>query len=130
MRALIDHHIEAEGRGDIDAALAVYTDDVDHDVVGFPNGQSRGREGARAFYEYLTSNFLAQTWTVRHQYVADDAIVLEQEMTGTVVGSMLGLAGHGRRITFRMLHVFAFRDGLISRENVWVDTVAVRDQLG
>jgi predicted ester cyclase len=56
-------------------------------------------------------------------------MVLEQVMTGTVVGSLLGLPGHGRRISFRILHVFEFRDGLISRENVWLDTAAVVSQL-
>ena len=129
MRELIDRHIDAEGRGDIDAAVAVYTDDVEHDVVGFPDGHSRGKGGARAFYAYLTANFLAQRWTLLHQYVSSDAIVLEQQMTGAVVGSMLGLAGNGRQISFRMMHVFEFRDGLISRENVWLDTAAVIDQL-
>lgn len=129
MRELIDHHIDAEGRGDIDGAVSVYTDDVEHDVVGFPNGRSRGKAGARAFYAYFTTNFLAQEWTLLHQYVTDDAVILEQQMTGTVVGSMLGLEGHGRQISFRMMHVFEFRDGLISRENVWLDTAAVIDQL-
>jgi len=28
-----------------------------------------------------------------------------------------------------MLHVFEFRDGLISRENVWMDTATVLAQL-
>ena len=50
-------------------------------------------------------------------------------MTGTVIGSMLGIPGHGRRMTFRILHVFEFRDGLISRENVWLDGGAVVAQL-
>ena len=50
-------------------------------------------------------------------------------MTGTVIGSLLGLPGNGRRLSFRMMHVFEFRDGLISRENIWLDTAAVVDQL-
>jgi predicted ester cyclase len=50
-------------------------------------------------------------------------------MTGTVIGSMLGMPGNGRRISFRILHVFEFRDGLISRENVWLDGAAIIDQL-
>jgi steroid delta-isomerase-like uncharacterized protein len=129
MRALIDRHIAAEGRGDIAGAVAVYCDDVDHDVVGFPNGRSRGKDGARAFYTELTANFRSETWTELHEYITPDAIVLEQQMTGTVIGSMLGLAGNGRTITFRMLHIFEFRDGLISRENVWLDAAAVIDQL-
>lgn len=35
----------------------------------------------------------------------------------------------GRRVTFRILHVFAFRDGLISREQVWIDSGAIVAQL-
>jgi predicted ester cyclase len=64
-----------------------------------------------------------------HRYLADDSMVLEQVMTGAVIGSMLGLPGHGRRISFRILHVFEFRDGLISRENVWLDSAAIVSQL-
>ncbi|WP_231997241.1 nuclear transport factor 2 family protein [Mycobacterium sp. 1245111.1] len=109
--------------------MAVYTDDVEHDVVGFPHSPSRGKRAAREFYAYLTANFRAESWDVLRQYGADDAMVLEQLMTGTVIGSLLGLAGNGRRISFRMLHVFEFRDGLISRENIWLDTAAVVDQL-
>jgi predicted ester cyclase len=37
--------------------------------------------------------------------------------------------GNGRQVTFRMLHVWEFRDGLISRENVWFDGGALVAQL-
>lgn len=57
-------------------------------------------------------------------------MILDQQMTGTVTGSMLGLPGNGRRVTFRILHVFEFKDGLISRENVWLDGAAIQQQLG
>jgi predicted ester cyclase len=46
-----------------------------------------------------------------------------------VPGTFLGLAGNGRRITFRILHIFEFRGGLISRENVWLDGGAIQQQL-
>lgn len=129
MQALVDSHMGAEGEGNIDGAVAVYTDDIEHDVVGFPESPSRGKDGARDFYTYLTANFRTQSWNVLHRYVAGDAMILEQLMTGTVIGSLIGLPGNGRRISFRMLHVFEFRNGLISRENVWLDTAAVVDQL-
>ncbi|MCW2555076.1 MAG: hypothetical protein JWR78_4857 [Mycobacterium sp.] len=67
--------------------------------------------------------------TVRHEYASSHALILDQMMTGTVIGSMLGLPGNGRQIAFRILHVFEFRDGLISRENVWLDSAAIADQL-
>jgi steroid delta-isomerase-like uncharacterized protein len=129
MQALVDRHMRAETRGDIDGAVSVYTDDVEHDVVGFPTGPTCGKGAARDFYAYLTDNFRTERWDVVRQYRAEDAMVLEQLMTGTVTGSLLGLPGDGRRISFRMLHVFEFRDGLISRENIWLDTAAVSDQL-
>ena len=56
-------------------------------------------------------------------------MVLDQEMTGTVPGTFLGMPGNGKRITFRVLHVFEFRDDLISRENVWLDVAAIQQQL-
>ena len=129
MQELVDRHMAAENHGDIDGAVAVYTDDVVHDVVGFPNSPTIGKGGARDFYGYLIANFCTDSWDVVRQYFADDAMVMEQLMTGTVIGSMLGLPGNGRRISFRMMHVFEFRDGLISRENIWLDTAAVVDQL-
>ena len=129
MQALVERHLRAEGLGDVDGAVAVYSDDIDHDVVGFPNSPGRGVDSARDFYKYLTANFRAEGEEVLHRYVTDDAIILDQIMTGTVIGSMLGLPGNGRRISFRTLHVFEFRNGLISRENVWLDSAAIIDQL-
>jgi hypothetical protein len=35
----------------------------------------------------------------------------------------------GQQHSFRILHVFEFRDGLISRENVWLDSAGIADQL-
>lgn len=129
MQALVDAHIRAEGLGDVDGAVAVYADDIEHDVVGFPHSPTHDIAGARDFYTYLTANFRAEHEEVRHRYFSDDAMILEQIMTGTVIGSMLGMPGNGRRISFRMLHVFEFRDGLISRENIWLDSAAIIDQL-
>ena len=59
MQALVDSHMTAENHGDIDEAVAVYTEDVEHDVVGFPNGPSRGKDAARNFYAYLTAGQLS-----------------------------------------------------------------------
>jgi steroid delta-isomerase-like uncharacterized protein len=129
MQELVSRHIRAEGAGDVDAAISVYTDDVEHDVVGFPGSPHHGKDGARRFYDELTANFRTEGEDVLRRYFAGDTMILEQMMTGEVIGSMLGLPGHGRRISFRILHVFDFRDGLISRENVWLDTAAIVAQL-
>ena len=69
MQALVDRHMRAEGHGDIDGALAVYTDNIEHDVVGFPNSPTRGKEGARDFLHLPTANFRTEGWEVLHRYV-------------------------------------------------------------
>lgn len=100
-----------------------------HDAVGFPGAPCHGKEAVRAFYQYLTQTFRTEHEEELHRYVSADALTLEAKVTGVVVGSMLGLPGNGRRVTFRIPHVFEFRDGLISRENGWLDTAAVAKQL-
>jgi steroid delta-isomerase-like uncharacterized protein len=129
MIALVERHLKAEGAGDIDGAIAVYTDDIEHDVVGWPDSPVHGKEQTRGFYEHLTANFRTEEEQPTHRYFTADAMVLDQIMTGTVTGSFLGLPGHGKRISFRILHVFEFKDGLISRENVWLDGAAIQQQL-
>jgi predicted ester cyclase len=64
-----------------------------------------------------------------HCFFADDAMILDQQMSGAVTGIFLGLPGHGPRITFRILHVFEVKDGLISCETVWLDGGAIGRQL-
>src|ERR1700720_2408300 len=119
MVAVVERHLKAEGAGDVEGAIAVYVGDVEHEVIGFPAGILHGKDAARGFYEELTANFRTEREQPLHRYFSGDAMVLDQEMTGTVTGTFLGLPGLGRRITFRVLHVFEFRGALISRENVW-----------
>ena len=129
MEALIEAHLRAEGNGDPDGAVANYTDDVEHDVVGSPTGPLRGVPAAREFYQQLVKDVRVEDERRTHTYYADDACTIENLMTATVTGSLLGIPGNGRRITFRILHVFEFRTGRISRENVWLDGASVAAQL-
>jgi steroid delta-isomerase-like uncharacterized protein len=129
MDQLIERHLAAERAGDTAGSVAVYVDDVEHDVVGFPTGPVHGKETARGFYEYLVKNFCTEAMDATHRYYGEDFCVIEHDTTGTVPGEFLGVPGNGRRITFRLLHVWEFRDGLISRENVWLDGGAVIAQL-
>lgn len=129
MIALVERHLKAEGAGDIDGAVAVYTEDIVHDGVGFPGSPRTGKAAAREFYEFLTANFRTEGEQQINRYFDGDTMVLEQTMTGAVIGEMLGIPGNGRRVSFGILHVFDFRDGLISREQVWIDSGAVVAQL-
>jgi steroid delta-isomerase-like uncharacterized protein len=129
MDRLIEEHIAAESAGDTDGAVAMYTDDVVHDVVGAPHGPLSGPTAARGFYEMLTANVRTERMDVNRARYGDDFCVVEHQFHGTVPGEFLGVPGNGREISFRMLHVWEFRDGRISRENVWLDGGAIVAQL-
>ena len=129
MDDLIRTHIEAEMAGDVDGALSVYDDDVVHDVIGWPTGPGAGTAAAKGFYDYLTSNFSNEKMEVVSAQHGDGFCVVEHLCTGTVPGELLGVPGHGKRVTFRMLHVFDFADNRITREQVWLDGGAIIAQL-
>ena len=129
MTALVERHLKAEGAGDVEGAVAVYTDDIVHDAVGFPGSPRAGKDSAREFYGFLTANFRTEEEKPLRRFFDGDSMILEQTMTGSVIGEMLGIPGNGRRVSFGILHVFDFRDGLISREQVWLDTGAIVAQL-
>jgi len=108
----------------------VYTDDVVHDVVGWPQGPISGRDQARDFYGELTSQITTEKMVPVRKYYGEDFCVIEHQWTGLVPGTFMGIPGNNQRISFRMLHVWEFRDGCMSRENVWLDSGAIMAQLG
>ena len=129
MEALIDAHMRAEGTGDPDGAVANYTEDIEHDVVGFPGSPLLGIPAALEFYRQLVKEIRTDGEERLHTYYADDAAITENLMTATVTGQILGIPGNGKQVRFHTRHVFEFRDGRISRENVWLDGAAVAAQL-
>jgi steroid delta-isomerase-like uncharacterized protein len=129
MDRLIEKHISSEIAGDPPGAVTVYTDDVEHDVVGFPGGPVHGKVAAQRFYEYLVQNIRTEQMEPSRRYYGEDFCAIEHQWQGTVPGSFLGIPGRGRRIAFRMLHIWEFRDGKISRENVWLDGGHIMSQL-
>jgi steroid delta-isomerase-like uncharacterized protein len=129
MTALIERHVAAEVAGDVDGTVAMMTEDVEHDVVGWPTGPNHGVDAARGFYEYLTREISGEKMVLTRSYFGDDFCVTEHEWSGTVPGTFLGIPGHGKPATFRVLHVWEFREGRISRENAWLDGGSVAAQL-
>jgi predicted ester cyclase len=126
----IDEHFDFEARDDVDGVLNTLADDVEHDIVGYPTGSTRGREGARTFYLDLFSGLAeGAVETVRRLY-GEDFLVDESVWRGRAPGTVFGLDGKGRAVDFRLLHIVEFADdGQIQRENVWVDFAAILRQL-
>lgn len=127
--AILDDHFRREAEGDVEGTLATFTDDVIHDVVGDPTGELHGPAAVGIRYGHLFGNVRGERTTPKHRLYGESFVVDDKIWTARVTGEFMGLPGRGREINVRVLHVFEFRNGLISRENVWIDGAAAIAQL-
>lgn len=128
---VIDQHFEFERRDDVEGVLATLKPDAVHDTVGLPDGPLSGREQARGFYKQLFSDLKQERVDTTRRYYGSDFVVDESFWQGRAVGNPLGIPGGNRPLSFRILHVFELEpDGMIRRENVWLDFASIMRQLG
>jgi ketosteroid isomerase-like protein len=129
MDRIVNEHFGYEAADDVEGVLGTLTDDVRHLVVGAPTGELTGKDAVRPFYEQLFADLKGEGVEPVARWYGDDFVVDETLWTGLVEdGRVFGLPGRSGRVTFRLLHVFELRDGLISREHVWSDVVAIAEQ--
>ena len=130
MDSKIDEHFVFEARDDVEGVLATLTSNVEHDIVGSPAGPTRGRDGARPFYENLFSDLSDSKFETIRRLYGEDFLVDESLWRGKAPGKPFGVEGKGRPLEFRLLHVIEFAtNGDIKRENVWIDLAAILKQL-
>jgi hypothetical protein len=126
----LDEHFAFEAQDNVQGVLATLSQDVEHDVVGWPTGPAQGRAGARPFYEALFADLSdGKVRNLRRLY-GEDFLVDDSIWSGKAPGRPFGLEGRGRPLEFRLLHVIEFAgNGDIKRENVWVDLASILQQL-
>ena len=126
----LDEHFAYEMRDDVNGVVATLDPEVEHDIVGWPAGPSRGRDQAQAFYEATFADLGdGQVRSLRRLY-GDNFMVDDSVWSGVALGRPFGIEGKGRPLEFRLLHVLEFGDdGQIKRENVWLDMAAIQQQL-
>lgn len=126
----VDEHFAFEAEDDVAGVLAMLSRDVEHDIVGWPGGPTRGREGARSFYQTLFTDLSDSEVQCLRRLYGEGFLVDESMWRGKAPGKPFGLDGRGRPLEFRLLHVIEFADsGDITRENVWIDLAAIIQQL-
>ena len=130
MDQALDEHFGYEARDDVEGVLSTLAEDVEHDIVGWPTGPTRGREGPRPFYETPFADLSdGKVRSLRRLY-GENFLVDDSVWTGRAPGRPFGIEGRDRPLEFRLLHVVEFSDaGAIARENVWVDLAAIQQQL-
>jgi hypothetical protein len=114
----------------IDRHFRFEADDVERDVVGYPTGPVRGKAAARGFYDSLFNDLAGEKVATLRRYHGPDFVADESLWEGRATATPFGIPGHGRRLAFRLPHVFDMTPGgQIKRENVWLDFAAILQQL-
>jgi uncharacterized protein YjiS (DUF1127 family) len=117
--AVIEEHIAREAT-DFDKAIELYTDDIVWEAPS-RNLIVRGKEAVADNYRRMFSSIkdieiqALERFATDHR-VVDDAVV---KFTLTGVGFINAPVPIGTRISLRLVHIFAMRDGKIERENVY-----------
>jgi hypothetical protein len=129
MDRVVNEHFMYEATDDIEGVLATFTDDIDHQAIGSPLGALSGKDAVRPFYEALFDDLKGEGAEPVRRWYGDNFLVDETLWTGYIGdGRYFGLPRRSGRVTFLLLHVFEFREGLISREHVWSDVAAIAAQ--
>jgi hypothetical protein len=129
MDALVDSHYRAEEAGDIEAIVDGFVAGAEHDVAGRPGGQRTGTDEIAAYYRGLLAELRIDRFEPVRRWHGDRHVVDESILCGVAVGRVFGLEGRGREVRVRLLHVFDFADGLISRESAWLDIAGLQQHL-
>jgi len=129
MDAVFERHCEAEKIHDVAGILDTLTEDAEHDVIGDPTGVLRGRAAIEPRYKELFTALAEDRFENLRRFHGENFFVDESRFIGRAVGPFMGFPGGNVPVDFRILHVCEFRDGRISREQVWMDVAALVQQL-
>lgn len=129
---LLNEHLEAENKYDIDGIMRTY----EQDAAVLINGQVfSGPESIRKFHERLgfdqKGGFSKLSIGERHRYVDAEAIIIEQTLSGIHTGMWQGIAATGRAFEVPVCTVYTFgQENKLAGESVYFDSALLLRQLG
>ena len=130
MDQAVNEHFGFEATDNVDGVMETLTDDAEHEVIPSPVGVLHDPAKQRAYYEMLFSCLQGESATPIRRLYGDDFMVDETLWKGHISdGRPFLCEGKSGEVSFRLLHVFEFRQGKISREQVWCDLAAIQQQL-
>lgn len=131
MDRAVNEHFGYEAADDLDGVMASLAPSVEHEVVPSPMGVQHDKSGIRAFYALLFGSVKGESVTPLKRYYGDDFMIDETMWHGQIMdGKPFLCDGRSGKVSFRLLHVFEFKDGRIAREQAWCDLAAIQRQLG
>ena len=133
LKAFIDRYNDAWGRHDVEAIVAMHTEDsvFENHTTGDVNV---GRDAIGRAIAGIFGVFPDLAFETRRQYIREDLVVQEWTARGTHRGPMrrsgLEIAPTGRTVEYRGMDVIPMAEGLVARKDVYSDGVTLLRQLG
>jgi steroid delta-isomerase-like uncharacterized protein len=133
LEGTIDGYSEAWNRHDVDAILALHSDDsvFENHTSG---GRAVGKAELRALLEGVFTTFPDLKFATRRAYFADSVAVLEWTAsathTTTITRGARSFPATGKTLSWDGMDILPIRDGLIARKDVYADSISFLQQLG
>ena len=113
--AVIEAHFGSEVSGRIDAALALYTDDIVWEAPA-RNLVIKGKEAVAANYREIFSVLKDVEFHILDRFATEDRVVDDSVVTFVVAREGFIPLPSGTKGEMRLTHIFEMRDGKISKE--------------
>jgi hypothetical protein len=129
---LLNEHLDAEKRYDIEGIMRTF----EQDATVLINGHVfSGHESIRKFHERLgfdqNGGFSNLSVGERHRYIHDEAIIIEQTLSGVHTGTWQGLAATRLGFEVPVCTVYTFgKKNKLAGESVYFDSALLLRQLG
>jgi steroid delta-isomerase-like uncharacterized protein len=126
--AIVLEHMESQNDHDFDTSLNTFPHPR-YEIMA--SGQVlEGVDAVRGYWQRTRAAFPDQRNKVIDVHHADDAVILEFELQGTHLGSLIGEEVTGRSFKVRMVGFFLFDKDVLVCERIYGDTATVMSQLG
>jgi steroid delta-isomerase-like uncharacterized protein len=117
-------------RGDLEAVLAYYTDDVYFEDVSVPE-PCRTKEEMRDFMAVFYRGFPDLHIEVRNCVAGENnTVTAEYDLIGTHTGTFIDHTPTGRSFRIKAVSVYEHNGRLFTRETVYYDSASLFGQLG
>lgn len=113
--AVIEAHFGSEAAGRVDAAIALYTDDIVWEAPS-RNLVIKGKEAVAANYREIFSVLKDVEFHTLDRFATEDRVVDDSVVTFVVAREGFIPLPLGTKGEMRLTHIFEMRDGKISKE--------------